>query len=369
MVRRLGLLVLAVLLFSGLAFGVDPTVVTKIVRVGGTVPTDCDYTSLAAWEAGVKADLTEATGSNTIQVAKCETTGGADVSAVTFSASWKTDATHYIQVWTDPTDTGTGGGGAGGTHRHDGKYNTAAYRIEITSWTVCISCGSSGTANDIYIIGIQTKSTRTSGAGSALGINWYGTAPGDRRFFQNIIVGVLSGTATGIGLQIIYGTCYVENNIISGFAGGGASSGLTIGYSPTTGTHYIYNNTVVGCDIGYKRTYGTCTIKNCIACTCTDGYLGTWTTSATNLSDINGDAPSEVAYGAATFVGAADFHLGATDTKAINLGTDLSAVFAVDVDNVARPTGAGTWDIGVDEYVAPPAAPSTRKHRFVQVIR
>lgn len=43
-------------------------------------------------------------------------------------------------------------------------------------------------------------------------------------------------------------------------------------------------------------------------------------------------------------------HIVSTDTGALNLGVDLSSVFALDVDGETR---TGTWDIGADEYKEP----------------
>ena len=47
----------------------------------------------------------------------------------------------------------------------------------------------------------------------------------------------------------------------------------------------------------------------------------------------------------------------------LNNGLDLSSSFTNDIDDEIRPTGANTWDIGADEYVAAvnqaPSAPTT----------
>ena len=50
-----------------------------------------------------------------------------------------------------------------------------------------------------------------------------------------------------------------------------------------------------------------------------------------------------------TTSGTEDLHIQDT-SRARNAGADLSAIFNRDVDYEVRPTGAGTWDIGADEY-------------------
>jgi hypothetical protein len=61
-----------------------------------------------------------------------------------------------------------------------------------------------------------------------------------------------------------------------------------------------------------------------------------------------------------------DLHLEASGHNALNNGTDLSSSFTNDIDDEARPTGAGTWDIGADELVAAsnqtPADPTINDH-------
>jgi hypothetical protein len=51
--------------------------------------------------------------------------------------------------------------------------------------------------------------------------------------------------------------------------------------------------------------------------------------------------------------GSEDFHLrNIAENDALNAGDDLSSSFTGDIDGQTRPTGAGTWDIGADEYAA-----------------
>jgi hypothetical protein len=58
-----------------------------------------------------------------------------------------------------------------------------------------------------------------------------------------------------------------------------------------------------------------------------------------------------------------DLHLESSGHDALNNGADLSSSFTNDIDDETRPSGAGTWDIGADEYGAAsnsaPSAPTT----------
>jgi hypothetical protein len=47
-----------------------------------------------------------------------------------------------------------------------------------------------------------------------------------------------------------------------------------------------------------------------------------------------------------------DLHLESSGHNALDNGTDLSSSFTNDIDDETRPSGAGTWDIGADEYSA-----------------
>lgn len=303
------------------------TTTVKIVDTDGGA--GHDYDSIALWEAGQAKNCVTA---DVIEVAKCRcTSGSADTSNCTISGSWNTDNTRYIKIWTDPSE----------LYRHDGKWNTAKYRMEPAANNVINS-----TAVDVCIrlIGLQVKAPASKN-----GINCYSTSK--TSYIEQCII---TGATSSSGLATPAGTWKIGNTIVYGMSG---AYGMEL-----KGTVYVYNCTAVGCYYGFYRNGATATIKNCIAVDCTDGYNGTFGTSATNLSDINGDAPSEVAYGDPTFADLAnkDFHLGASDTKATALGSDLSgdASYPISVD-IDGETRTGTWDIGADQHTATAAA--TRK--------
>lgn len=310
----------------------------KIVDTNGAAEPPPDYTSLNSWNVGEARDLTV---SDEIAIAKCRcTAGAADTTAVSFSASWVGDATRYVKIWTDPTE----------SYRHNGTYQTGnKYRLEGSGSRIL---GASNTW--LKIIGLQIKVTTTSTWKYGIYLTYQTTSPNKAWYEQNIIVGVLSGAAdNNNGIRIIsYNTThYVSNNVIYGFLNATAGQGIL-----TAAPALMYNNTIVGCSKGITRT-GTWTTlaKNCLTQDCADGFYGTFSDGSTNnCSDIVDDAPGTDPHtGDVTFAGAGDYHLSATDTVAKDHGADLSSdasyPISVDIDGVLR---VASWDIGADETVA-----------------
>lgn len=319
-----------------------------------------DYASLFDWEAARNGSLSEP------EIAKCRaSTGAADTTAVTL-AGWTTSAANYIKIWTDPTDTGTGGDGAGGTHRHDGKWNTSAFRLETENTVITIA----SEALNVYIIGIQIKLGTSNDYRYAIRT----VCTGDVHVEQCLIRAAFTGTATAN--HGIYWSCSsstatltVINTIFYGWVNGTNDSRAIYIDPAWDSVASFYNCTFVDCRYGIVIAQGHPTAKNCLTQSCYDGFNGTFTSLVTCLSDTaqagGTDEHSGVTDGAVTFAGTGDYHLASGDSAAIDQGTDLSTTFTVDIDNVTRPTGAGTWDIGADEYVAPA---TTRRRAHVQTV-
>lgn len=301
------------------------TLRTRTVKSAGG-----DYTSLSAWEAGEQTNLVTA---DEIRQAECYAMS--DTTSVTFDG-WTTDSTRYIEV-TVPS-----------AERHDGKWNTSKYRLELTTVT-----GLDCVESDVRIHGIQLS--QTTSTVNARGITLRGT--GEYQISNIIGKGSYSGAATGFFINNnTTGTLKCWNVVIYDILNGGAT--MAAFRNNSTGIIYCYNATVHNCFRGYLRSNGTFLVKNCIAQDCTDdGYNGTFDAASTNnCSDIASDAPgSNSSTGEVTFVDEAndDFHLDSSDTVAKDLGADLSAdaniPFSTDIDGATR---SGTWDIGADEITS-----------------
>ena len=318
-----------------------PTEVVKTVDTGGYA----DYLSLSAWEAGQQADLTS---TNEIRIAKCRhatATSTADQVAVSISG-WTTDATRYIKIWTDPTE----------SYRHNGKWDTGKYRLQYSN-----AVGVVIYADHVRVEGLQfyltshTSSntggifTRNSGSGS------------DFRFSHNIIRGDGNVAASWVdGIQIYAsgaGVVRAWNNIIYDYK---TTSGILI--SDGGFTAYLYNNTVYNNAYGiWRYSEGTAVLQNNLIASTTDPFAGTFAAgtdyNATDINDTPGVGSNNRVSQTFLFADSAnsDFHLAYADTGAKDYGTNLSAdtnlAFSTDIDNQTR---SGTWDIGADEYQATP---------------
>ncbi len=267
----------------------------------------------------------------------------ADTTAVDIS-SITTDATRYVNIYT------TSG------CRHDGKYNTAKYRHETTSYI-----GFAVSVNYIRITGLQIKNS-TSGS-SHWDVAFYVAATnytGQHRFDKLVIV---SGGSAGFinfeaGDLIISNSVFIASGVygleVSGTwsnptgnqilncvcitkANSYGLNGGTGSYAITIKNTYAYSNGA-NADFAGTANYTTCASSDGSASTATVAYSTSSGAYFTNVSD-----------------GSEDFHIG-TSSSLKDAGTDLSATFTDDINGNTR---SGTWDIGADEYVSggePPAA-------------
>ncbi|MCR4301933.1 MAG: hypothetical protein NUV51_10010, partial [Sulfuricaulis sp.] len=284
------------------------------------------YVSLSAWEAARQADLV--TG-DIIERVICSSddagaTHAADTTAFTITG-WTTDATRYIQIESASS--------------HGGKWNANIYRLEVTNLH-----GLQFTEDYGYINGIQTKLTITDHATTRSAFRITGGATSGIILSRCIALGVISGTntASAVGYNYNGGTASSRNCVAYDFINGAETH---YGWFMAAGS--VYNGTAYNCNVGYARSAGTPVATNCGAAACTTAFSATITQTTCSSSTP-------------TFIneGADDFHLASNDTTWIGQGTDLSAIFTVDIDGETRPTGAGTWDIGADEYVSSSTAHS-----------
>lgn len=299
--------------------------------VGGALP---DHVIIFA--SGTAAD--DGTGPGTCVSDPCST----DHSAWQFT----TTSTNYLEVFGDNTT---------------GKWNTSAYRIEVTNRSGIYNQYASHVR--LYNLQIMVKSTTGTGHNVfrlSTANNGNGTAPASPYFlFKGNIarkdptsvaadrVDCFSNSISSDGSQA--GNLYVINNLAIGCSGG-SSSGFVDDSSPwVTAAGQYYNNTAAACQFGYQISSVT---KNSLATGCSFGFISTGTGSDYNAEDDGNGVSGAHSHSATTFtfVNAAggDYHLSASDTGARNLGlTDPSSgVYSDDIDGQTR---SGTWDIGADE--------------------
>lgn len=331
------------------------------------------YSTLSNWEAQ-NASLSEvqnvyvrcATGSDSPTTStNCSTAdGGVNL------YEWTTTQANYINIVVDANS------------RHDGKWNTAKYRISCSSPYQCFIAGKN---ISIRLDGIQIENTNTGSTilGSALGQT--GT-PGDVYITNSIV----RNTSTGPALMY-YDWASVNvtlrNNIFaSGVTAGGPGvvelKGIFSGQ-----VHNVMNNTIIctsTCDVGLlvqdyvnaapdQYTYN---IKNNLivgtglnSTECSagaspncykkvgNGYATIVASNNATQDDSNPDSATtyDNSCTAASsvedcFVDRAngDYHL-ITGADIQDDGADLSGTFTDDIDYQTR---SGSWDIGADEYQA-----------------
>jgi hypothetical protein len=283
-----------------------------------------------------------------------------DTTAVTIQ-SWTTAVPNYIKVYT-PNNTTTE---ANQSQRHQGKWDTTKYRLEIASYLNLISY-----ANYIKIEGLQIKDNSPNANNSTA----IGSSPtGDSSVY--ISSNIVWGNATqpnsayyGISLaQKTGNTSFVWNNIVYGFNYNNGGQGISLsGWNTPKQSAYVYNNTVYGCYYGIVTSddSGSIVAKNNISYNNSIDFSANpyFSSSSTNNLSKDASAPAYNTYyigKTVTFadVSRYDYHLGIGDTAAQNFGTSLSSdtnfAFTTDIDGNTRNIDSRGWDIGADEAATP----------------
>jgi hypothetical protein len=333
-----------------------------------------DYDALADWEA----DLGNSTDGDLPTydeqaTAKCRCTGGsADTGGHLQINGWTTDATRYIKIWTDPSE----------SYRHTGKWDTSKYRITSTSWGEIhwnkeafvrifgIQFGQNITGRESdqapSIINIHTPGDAVDSSGNVIYfaynvINIYGTPNNPTGSMKALYA---SPGTIGASPNPIY---YVYNNLIvdeSGYSGYTNSFGMSFEHRDQNA--YVYNNTIV--NFGYGGGWGISGAsaaddrriytKNNLIYGCVNGRAISQDApansdyNATNVADIGYvDSAHDRAGQTFTFAGTGDYHLGVADTGArtYGLADPGTGLFSDDIDGAER---GDTWDIGADEYIS-----------------
>lgn len=338
--------------FSG--GNVTPTTITTVVDPDSG--SGYDYDSLSDWES----DLGNTTSGdlpayNEIAIAKCRCTGGtADTETVSIEG-WTCDSTHYIKIWTDPTE----------SYRHSGKWETGnKYRMELSTETDNFHVHE----DYIKIIGLQLQTTSYEREyARGILISDTGSEPISPTISHCIIKKGDNGEGYCDGICVqsgAHGPVYIYNNIVYDFNETG-DNGIMVDNETVSQDCFVYNNTVVNCTTGIiTGRYETQDVINNILSGCTTALHGSFRNSYNNATNNASLGASYSAVNSAdnqtsktfTFVGAADFHLQASDTGAKGLGknlyNDTYFPFQDDIDGDDRGGSGATWDIGADEYTA-----------------
>lgn len=292
----------------------------------------------------------------------CRATGGAaDTTSVSFGGWTQIDEGSYrltIQVDT--------------AHRHDGKWNTAKYRLIPAFAGQTTSCFNPSTISNLTVDGLQFSIT---GQNNTAELVYWGCV-GNSGIIKNCIVTASPGTSSMTRLLSVINGITAYNCI---FYNPGTNGGADVvlnhgnswyyscdfigdpngnGFHALDGTIYLkncyaraypgyayYNNAAVtllaktncsAADTTATRTGGNETATNCANSVACDTSTGTGHAGFTNVT-----------------AGSEDFHLIA-GSALIDIGVDTSGEgaplnFTTDIDGETR---SGTWDIGADEYVA-----------------
>jgi hypothetical protein len=308
-------------------------------------PSGGDYTTLAAAIAHlVSAHANLVTADVYAEIEISGTWSSADTSGVD-STGITSDATRYLHIYTS------------GDARHGGVYSTGKYMVSVAGVAVLNGTGF------VRLDGLQLVSS-----GGHVIDNGAGLTTSDIRI-SNCIIRSTDNSGiydAGNSTLVTISNCVIYDTAtgIRGVFFGNGSSALS----------NVFNCTFVGYDTAaVHRSSGTVTLTNNLFSdngvdvlgTVSDTYCATTNNNTKGLSALGtGNRFSQTF----TFVSAADFHLQSTDAGAIGYGLDLSVTFTTDIDGDTRPTGAGTWDIGADEYVSAVVAPTVTTTAITSIL-
>ena len=282
---------------------------------------------------------------------------GADNAIATVSG-WTTSSSNYIRIFTPKASNEVGV-----SQRHDGKYSTSAYRLEITD-------GPSSDAlivnqSNIKIEGLQVYRNNSSGTRYCININQSVSG-------VDIDKCILRGGGTGytsFGILLGYHltiSATIRNSIIYGCPSAGM--GIYHNYATSLDVKF-FNCTISGCGIGIAgpgdaNPTGGYTIKNCAVFNNGDDFAmqgcGTSTIDYCASDDGDGTHSVNISPGSSetsdwgnafTDYANGDFHIKNASSVLNGAGTDLSSQgFSDDIDGETRTV---PWSIGADEGVAP----------------
>jgi len=312
------------------------------------------YKTLSAWEAALPGTLTEVETCICLSQSSLHT---ADTTAVSINGCDTTTA-FYIDIQTDAAA------------RHAGVWNTAKYRLEVSN-----SIALAVLEDNVRITGMQVRvAAGNANYQSVIPFTMSVSGPYDCRVIDCILRGHRGQYATNaIGLGNDRGTILIRNTIIYDFLF--VSEFNVRPLNPGGGTWTLENLTVIGGYIGINNLGGTTTAKNVYVggasssdFGCPSGTLAKTNCASadTTADDVGGGATAtdciiSKPVSTATFKNVTltteDYHL-ASGSALRNAGTD-PGTFTTDIDGETR---SAPWDIGADEYSAPPAMGYLRRN-------
>lgn len=324
----------------------DYYVDTAVAASGDGSSWTAAYKTLAAALTALAQNLV--TAGNSLVIHCRASAGGADTTAPSFSATWVTDATHYLTIQVDAAD------------RHAGIWDTTKYRLQggfypvfsaIPAYTRFIGLQALCTADDVNT-SIWRNTNRIAGVQITSCISRWSN--------KNYTYG--SQIMADVGVDMGGDPWVIRNCVYYGGVG-------THGRSGSMGVYAVNSYTVVeGCTLiggatndatgigvsdGYSRVRATDVLCKGWASFGNPNAAGTDYNAGDTASVPGVHSRSTQTF---SFVDAANdkYQLASTDTGAKGFGTDLSAdaswPFSDDVSGAARTT---PWDIGAFKAAAP----------------
>ena len=316
---------------------------------------NCAFQSLVIWEAARNADITLATGSDSIEKVIADSNSETHTEDVWTGSiqGWTTGRENYIDIQ--------------GAEYPSAAWSDSMYRVGYLNTNFGV--------NEEYVRFSKLQMEGTGANANGQGSLSIAPVAGGSEFFvsycfiRNAVTAtywerVLSFGDADIASTTVWNTVLHQRGTLNNSNDAGM---ISIGYA----YNYMANVTVYGGYYGLRHGGSTAGsqvywVNNIVTDTSSLDFSGvagpTYTWDYNSSQDATADDKGvyqNLTGQTFSFTAAAtsDFTLLSTDTGALNLGVDMSATSTNPFsDDITGTTRAGVWDRGADEYVAPPAA-------------